>query len=80
MLKYKMLLMLQIILRQTKRCYYENINKNLFVDDIETHSIRIQKKEELLAKVQATLKRSQEEAKEIQEQITKEKQGQIDSL
>lgn len=49
-------------------------------DDIETHSIRIQKKEEVLAKVQATLKKLQEEANEIQKQIKKEKQEQIDSL
>lgn len=75
-----MLLLLKIILLQKKRCYYENINKNVFVDDIETHSIRIQKKEEVLAKVKAALKRSQEEANEIQKQIKKEKQKQIDSL
>jgi hypothetical protein len=52
----------------------------VFVDDIETHSIRIQKKEEALAKVQATLQKSQEEAKEIQKEIKKEKQKQIDCL
>jgi BMFP domain-containing protein YqiC len=52
----------------------------VLVDDIETHSIRIQKKEEALAKVQTTLQRSQEEAKEIQKQIKKEKQKQINSL
>jgi hypothetical protein len=75
-----MLLLLEIILRQKESCYYKNINKNVFVDDIETHSIRIQQKEEVLAKVQATLKRSQEEANEIRKQIKREKQKQIDSL
>jgi O-acetylhomoserine/O-acetylserine sulfhydrylase-like pyridoxal-dependent enzyme len=52
----------------------------VFLDDIETLSIRIQKKEEALAKVQATLQKKQEEAKEIQKKIMKEKQEQINSL
>jgi septal ring factor EnvC (AmiA/AmiB activator) len=61
-------------------CYYEYTNKNMFVDDIETHSIRIQKKEDALAKVQATLQSTREEAKEIQKQIKEEKYKQISTL
>jgi len=51
-----------------------------FVDDIETRSIRTMKKEAALTKVQATLVRSQEDVKEIQNEIKKEKQLQVEYL
>lgn len=49
-------------------------------DDIETHSIRILKKEEALAKVEATLHILQEETEEIRKQIKKERQQQIEDI
>jgi RNA polymerase-interacting CarD/CdnL/TRCF family regulator len=52
----------------------------VFIDEIETCSIRTLKKEEELAKVQVTLQRSEKEAKEIGNQIKKEKQVQIECL
>lgn len=52
----------------------------MFIDVIETSSIRIMKKEEALAKLQATSQSLQEEAKEIENKINKEKQIQIEYL
>ncbi|KDR17131.1 uncharacterized protein LOC110831972 [Zootermopsis nevadensis] len=52
----------------------------LLRDEIETCCIRTLKKEAALAKVQATSQSSQKEAKEIECQIKKEKQVQIEYL
>jgi len=52
----------------------------VFVDDTETRSIRILKKEEALAKVQATFNILQEETEEIRKQIKEERQQQIKDM
>jgi hypothetical protein len=75
--------MLHIIKLKNKIYYYNNKNHIflcVFVDDTETRSIRILKKEEALAKVQATVHILQEETEEIQKQIKKERQQQIEDM
>jgi hypothetical protein len=52
----------------------------VLIDEIEACNIRTLKKEEILAKMQASIKSSEKEVKEIHDQINKEKEARIENM
>lgn len=52
----------------------------MLIDEIEACNIRTLKKEEILAKMQASIKSSEKEVKEIHDQINKEKEARIENM